>query len=188
MPITAIAAIVMGFSGPAPLYCPATLEKITGKPALVVEYAGTLFGTCCAGCGNPLLKDPAPLIANAIKEKKTVGTFEYDAVTGAKIDTTKAPVYSDYRSIRYFFSSTDEKKTFDKTPGAYVSAVKSEAYFCPVGKQATTSKDAGAFADYNGVRYFLCCGDCLKQFKADPSKFIANAASAVKPLVAVAMK
>ncbi|HWA81806.1 MAG TPA: hypothetical protein VG820_00120, partial [Fimbriimonadaceae bacterium] len=116
MPITVLASIVLGFSGPAPIYCPATLEKITGKPALVVEYGGILFGTCCAGCGNPLLKDPAPLLANAIKEKKTVGTFEYDAVTGAKIDTTKATVYSDYRSIRYFFNSAAEKKTFDKGP------------------------------------------------------------------------
>ncbi|HTQ10668.1 MAG TPA: YHS domain-containing protein [Fimbriimonadaceae bacterium] len=185
---TALATIVMGFSGPPPIYCPATLEKIEGKPALTVDYGGILFETCCAGCGNPVMQKPGQLLADAIKARKTVGQFEYDPVTGLKIDLTKATIYSDYRSVRYFFTSDDEKKTFDASPSKFVSDVKSEAYFCPVTKTATDEKSAGSYADYKGTRYFFCCGDCRKAFKENPDKFAANAADAVKPLYSIALK
>ncbi len=188
MPIAAMAALVLGFSGPTPpLYCPATLEKIV-EPALLVEYGGVIFGTCCAGCGNKVLKDPAPLVVEAIKNKKTVGTFEYDPVSQLRINGEKSPAFSDYRSIRYFFASAEEKKAFDATPSSFIKDVKSVAYFCPVQSKAVDSQSAGSFADYGGTRYFLCCGNCLKAFKADPAKFVANAASAVMPIKAIALK
>lgn len=188
MPITAIAALALGFTGPMPpLYCPATLEKITGEPALTVEYGGIVFGTCCAGCGNPILKNTQNLLDGAIKSKRTVGTFEYDPISGLKITVEKANAFSDYRSIRYLFSSKEEKKTFDASPSKYVSDVKSEAYFDPVMNQGDDSASASTFSDYNGVRYFLCSTDSLKQFRANPAKFVPNAASSVKPLKAVKM-
>lgn len=184
---TVLAVMAMG-SGPAPLHCPATLEEITGAPAITMEYGGALYGTCCGGCDSPFLADPKGLIAKAVKANKTVGEFEYDAVTGTKIDSKKALASSDYKAIRYYFASTDEKKTFDASPAKFVSDVKSEAYFCPVMKHATASQKAGAFADFNGTRYYLCCGDCLKAFKAEPAKFASNAAAATKPLMAVTVK
>jgi len=188
MPIITIAALVMGFSGPTPLCCPATLESITGKPAVTVEYGGILLGTCCGGCEGAILKDPKPLIAKAVKANKTVGAFEYDPISGARINGEKAPAYSDFKSIRYFFASDDEKKTFDAKPADYVGEIKSTAYFCPVMKHATESTKAGAYADVKGVRYFFCCSSCLKAFKADPSKFVDNASAAVMPLKAELIK
>ncbi len=189
MPILSVASLALGLSGPLPpLYCPATLEKITGKPFITVEYGGILFGTCCVGCGNPLLRDPKPLLAEAIKEKFTVGSFIYDPVSGLRIDEKKAPEYADYASIRYFFSSKDEKKAFLAHPEGYVAAIQSEAYFCPVTKHPTTWSDAAAFADFNGVRYFLANADSLAQFKADPAKFVASVTAQVKPLKAVVVK
>jgi len=177
----------MGFSGPPPIYCPSTLEKID-KPALLVDYGGILFETCCAGCGNKVLTKPGELLAEAIKVKKTVGQFEYDPVTGLKIDKDKAPVFTDYKSVRYFFNSAGEKKTFLASPTTFVASVTSVAYFCPVNKVANDAKSAGSFADYKGTRYFFCCGNCLKAFKADPDKYVANSAAAVTPLGAVAVK
>jgi YHS domain-containing protein len=35
-------------------------------------------------------------------------------------------------------------------------------------KDATAKK---MFADYNGNRYFFCCGGCPAEFKKDPAKF-----------------
>jgi YHS domain-containing protein len=150
-----------------------------------MEYGGALFGTCCGGCDAPFLKDPKTAIAKATKANKAIGIFEYDAVTGQKIDAKKAVAFSDYKAIRYLFASADEKKSFDATPTKFVGEVKSEAYFCPVMKHATEAKNAGGFADYNGTRYYLCCGDCVAEFKKDSAKFAANAAAATKPLAAV---
>lgn len=190
MLINAIAALTIGFAGnQPPLCCPATLEEVTGAPAISMEYNGAVFGTCCGGCDTPFKADPSGLITKAIKAKKTVGAFQYDPVSGVRIDGKKAAAYSDYKSIRYFFASDDEKKSFDAAPAKFVADVKSDAYFCPVQKHGTAPQKAGAFADYEGVRYFLCCGDCLKAFKADPAKFAANATQAVaKPSVTVLQK
>lgn len=186
MPVLTIAALALGFSGPMPpLYCAATLEKITGKPFSTVEYVGILFGTCCIGCNNPLLRDPKPLLVEAVKEKRTVGTFIYDPVTGLRINGAKAPEYMDYASIRYFFNSKEEKKAFDTNPGAYVSDIKSEAYFCPVSKHSTSWQNAAGFADYHSVRYFLADADSVKAFKADPAKYVDNAKGATRPLAAI---
>jgi YHS domain-containing protein len=187
--LTAIAALTLGFAGPQPpLHCVTTLEDITGAPAVSMEYAGAVFGTCCGGCDGPFLKDPKNAIAKATKANKAIGAFEYDPISGNRIDGKKAPAFSDYKAIRYFFATADEKKTFDATPAKFIGDVKSEAYFCPVMKHATEAGKAGAFFDYNGTRYFTCCGDCLKELKADPAKFVANAAAAVKAIAPVTLK
>ncbi|HVT11013.1 MAG TPA: hypothetical protein VHE55_01995 [Fimbriimonadaceae bacterium] len=185
----AIAALTLGFNGPQPpLCCPSTLEEIKGAPAISMEYAGAMFGTCCGGCDTPFVKDPTGLIAKAIKADKTVGAFEYDPVTGFKVDPAKAEAFSDYKAIRYFFATADEKKTFDAKPTKFVTDVKSEAYFCPVMEQPTTSKDAAGYSDYNGVRYFMCCTYCVKKFRANPLAYVAKSAAAVKPLTVVVLK
>ncbi len=184
-----IAAMSIGLAGlQAPLHCPATLEAVTGKPAITMEYGGALFGTCCGGCDSPFIADPKGLIAIAIKANKTVGAFEYDPISGVRIDPAKAAGFSDYKAIRYYFKSADEKKSFDEAPAKFVGDVKAEAYFCPLMKFEMDSKDVGGYVDYKGVRYYQCCESCVNKFKADPAKYAANAAKAVKPLAAVVVK
>lgn len=183
-----LASLALGMGPQPPLHCPGTLEAIDGKPAGTFEYNGSVFGTCCGGCEKPFEKNPTALIAKAAKANKTVGAFGYDPVSGLKIDAAKAPAYTDYKAIRYAFATAAEKKAFDANPAKYVGNVKSEAYFCPVMKHATEAGKAGAFADYNGVRYYTCCGDCLKAFKANPAKYAANAKAAVKPLAVSTLK
>jgi YHS domain-containing protein len=186
---TALAALVLGFTGPqTPMHCVTTLEDITGAPANTYTYAGAVFGTCCGGCGAPFQKDPAAAIAKASKADKAIGAFMYDPVSGLRIDGKKAAASSDYKAIRYFFASEDEKKKFDAKPAMYVSDVKSEAYFCPITKHATASDKAGGFVDYKGTRYFTCCGDCVAELRKDPSKYVGNAASSVKTLSVVEVK
>ncbi len=186
MILTTIAALVVGVQGvkPGPTYCPSTLEEVE-KPAVTMSYAGALYSTCCGGCDKPFLKDPKSSIAKAIKEKKTIGVFQYDPVSGARIDQKDAKAFEDYKSVRYFFASTKEKAAFEAKPSAYVADVKAESYLCPVTKEATSAKEAAGFGDYNGTRYFLCCGGCIASFRKDPAKYVGAAKSAVKPLAAV---
>lgn len=186
---TAIAALALGIAGPqTPLHCVTTLEDITGDPASSFTYGGATFGTCCGGCDEPFKKNPVGALTKAAKANKAIGAFNYDPVTGLRIDPKKAAASSDYKAIRYYFTSAEEKKTFDATPAKFVSEIKSEAYFCPVMKHETTADKAGGFADVKGVRYYICCGGCMAKFKADPAAYTGNAAAAVKALSVVEIK
>lgn len=189
MLITALAFMSLGLAGSEPnLHCPATLEAITGAPAIRMEYAGATFGTCCGGCDGPFSKDPGGLIAKAVKANKTVGLFGYDPVSGKKIEARNSVAFSDYKSIRYRFASAEEKKVFDATPARFIAEVKSEAFMCPVTGDEMTSDSSRGYADYNGVRYYLCCPQCTTAFRKDPAKYAASVASAVKPLAVVMLK
>lgn len=55
-------------------------------------------------------------------------------------------------------------------PAAYTNA-KGEIV-CPVMGAVTTEKDAVGYQDYEGVRYYFCCGDCPAAFKKDPTRWI----------------
>jgi|SRR5579862_3156305 len=184
---TALVALALGPLGPQPpIYCPTTLKEVN-SPAITMEYAGAIFATCTRSCDAAFMKDPKGCIAKAIQAKKTVGVFEFDPVTGWKIDAAKAEASTDYKSIRYYFASADEKKTFDAAPGRYITDVKSEAYHCPVMDQDTTSENAASCADYKGVRYFMCCTVCVKMLRANPVKYMSNV-KGVKPLSVVILK
>jgi YHS domain-containing protein len=182
--LTILIAIVASSGTWPPLCCPSSHFAVK-KPAVIVEYGGALFGTCCDTCDEAFVKDPKDAMARAIRMEATIGAFQYDPITGLRIHGEKAATISDCRGIRYFFMSEKEKQTFDVDPTKYVTAVKSEAYFCPVSKQETLPTTAGAYADYNGTRYFLRDGESLKRFKANPTKYAPNAASAVKDVIPV---
>jgi len=119
--------------------------------------------------------------------RKRVGVFEYDPVSGWKIDATKAQGFSDYKAIRYYFASAGEKRTFDSAPTRYITDVKAEAYHCPVMDQDTTSKDAASCGDYKGVRYYMCCTVCIKKLRENPAHVTANA-KGINPLAVVIVK
>lgn len=46
---------------------------------------------------------------------------------------------------------------------------------CAVMGSPISGKGAGTF-DYNGARYVMCCGGCPTPFKADPAKYVKQAA------------
>lgn len=50
---------------------------------------------------------------------------------------------------------------------------------CPVSGDVIASKDAAAgHQDYNGKRYYFCCGACPPAFEKDPDKFAEGKAIA----------
>lgn len=184
----AIAAIAFGFAGPQPpLHCPATLEEVK-VPAITMVYGGATFGTCCGGCDTPFIKDPGGLIAKAAKASKTVGAFQFDPISGLRIEPAKAAAFSDHKAIRYFFASDAEKKSFDAAPAKYVGEIKSETYYCPIMEQDTNFDEAASYADYKGVRYFMCCASCVKKFRSDPTKYVKNSSDKIKLLAVTTLK
>ena len=44
----------------------------------------------------------------------------------------------------------------------------------------TSYASAGGFVDYKGVRYYVCCDDCLMQMNANPGKYAPNAVKYVQ--------
>jgi len=42
---------------------------------------------------------------------------------------------------------------------------------CPVSGEEFVVDASSPKAEYNGKTYYFCCGDCLKQFQADPAKY-----------------
>lgn len=184
--LTAIAALVIGLGPQTPLHCVTTLESITGAPATTMSYGGAIFGTCCAGCDGPFLKDPKAAIAKAVKANKAIGAFRFDPVSGKSIDGKKTAAYSDYRAIRYYFASADEKKAFDAKPSNFVGDIKAESTQCPVSKEEVAADMAFGYKDVDGVRYYICCGNCAPKFNAEPAKFVVG--TKTQPLAAAKIK
>src|SRR5687768_5590489 len=47
---------------------------------------------------------------------------------------------------------------------------KGEA-MCPVMGAPVASTEGAEFQDFEGKRYYFCCGDCPAKFKAEPAKY-----------------
>ena len=118
-------------------------------------------------------KDPSGAIKKSAKAGKTVGLSLFDPVSMKRIDSEKAKGgFSDYKGIRFYFDTEDEKATFDKEPKKFGALPKKEALFCPVmGNPVKSYAKASGYADYEGVRYYFCCAGCDVKFAAEPAKF-----------------
>ncbi|MBX3117447.1 MAG: YHS domain-containing protein [Fimbriimonadaceae bacterium] len=56
------------------------------------------------------------------------------------------------------------------TPAAFTN--DKGQILCPVmGTVVEDKSKAVGYQDYNGKRYYFCCGSCPDEFKADPAKF-----------------
>ena len=77
-------------------------------------------------------------------------------------------------------------KAFDAAPKKFAAMPEKEALFCPVmGHSVKSVAAAGGFVDHEGVRYYVCCGNCLPGMRQEPGKYAPKAASAMKTAAAV---
>ncbi len=53
-----------------------------------------------------------------------------------------------------------------------IAGLHGDALVCPV-MGAGESNHKGEFSDYNGVRYWYCCGGCKEKFEKEPAKYVA---------------
>ena len=172
-----------------PISCPMMGGPVAkGQP--VTEYNGARFTYCCDGCDAEFVKDPSAAIKKMAKAGKTVGVSLFDPVSLKRVDSEKAKGgFSDYKGIRFYFESEDDKTAFDKEPKKFGAMPKKEALYCPVmGSPVKSYAKASGYADYDGVRYYFCCAGCDTKFAAEPAKFDESAKDKVQVPATIAEK
>lgn len=151
------------------------------KPSEIVDYQGIRYGTCCPGCADAFAKDPQANLKAEHEKGWLLGTSLFDPISHERITQEKSKATSTYNGIVYYFASDDEKTTFDAMPKKYTHMPKKEVLTCAVFKTPIkTMADAFGYVDYKGVRYYVCCDDCLPKMMADPAKYAPGVADDIK--------
>ncbi|QYK52738.1 MAG: YHS domain-containing protein [Fimbriimonadaceae bacterium] len=165
------------------MVCPVMGSKIADlSTAAYHDYNGARYFFCCGGCDTNFAKSPAKYLETQAKAKKVAGDFMFDPVTGMRL---KSPAIiaetSDYKGVRFHFSSKANKDMFDKEPAKYGTMPKKEALYCAVaGEEIENYSSAASYVDYKEVRYYTCCTGCVGKLKADPAKYVGNAKDHIK--------
>lgn len=168
--IAAIALIsLIGQNG---TFCP-----VTGSAAAAngpkAEYRGIAYTFCCGGCTQQYAKNPSQTLRSEKLKGKVVGVFLFDPVSREAISEKAAKDSSEFNGTRYYFASSTSKAAFDKTPVIYSAVPKKESLTCPVsGMKLKGYSEAGGYADYKGVRYYTCCGNCAGPFLKNPTQYL----------------
>lgn len=180
--LAVICSLAMAQATSPALACPVMPDHAVPAEAKAVEYRGIRVQFCCPGCEPKFAANPEKYLAEAAAANKVVGQFLFDVTSGELLNMRRATYHHTYKGVRYSFSKQENFNKFKANPGRFVdNAPKKEALFCPVMKEAVASYgSASHFVDYNGVRYYLCCGGCVEPFRANPGNFIRNAANYVK--------
>lgn len=181
MLLTVLATLVVSIvPQQAEVFCP-----VLGVPANPtnqgIDYNGVRYKFCCGGCDATFMKDPAAALKNEKVKGKTIGVGLFDPISGKRIDEKKAKASSDYNGTRFLFESADNKAAFDLDPKKHGAMPKYESLICPIKQKTVTYATADGFVDFDGVRYYTCCGGCTPMARADAAKFIAADKKNVAP-------
>jgi Cu2+-exporting ATPase len=80
----------------------------------------------------------------------------------------------------------------DHTPAAALGTSDDALAVCPVMPKNVVVKEdaeaAGFYRDYDGERYWFCCGGCGPRFDADPERFVAAARTLPSPREVLAQR
>ncbi|MBL8059421.1 MAG: hypothetical protein JNK63_01755 [Chthonomonas sp.] len=184
---TLLAFVAMASGQTTDLRCPVMGSPVNANsPSL--EYAGSKFSFCCAGCDANFTKTPEVFLAKRREAKQTVGTFLFDPVSRQRLNIDKAVATADFDSIRYPFISEANKQAFLASPAKYATVPPKESLYCPIGKEEIpTHSMASDYMDHNGVRWFMCCSNCVGVFERGPKdSLVAGLESHVHPIKVVA--
>jgi len=120
-------------------------------------YNGKTYYFCCAGCAPQFKKTPA----------------KFAQVTDLRLE--KITLAARLKAIDAQLTKL-EKAAAKPAPSAQVAPVKAAALHCAItDEEIPSAKDAAGSAEVNGKTYYFCCGGCVAKFKADPTKFAAEA-------------
>lgn len=170
----AFASLLLG-AAETPLSCPIMLDNAANMKSSAFLAGGFEFHFCCGGCDAKFKADPNGSVKKAAAAKKTVGSSLFDPTTGLRIKPEAAKGWSDFKGIRYYFADEAGAAKFKKNPGSFTATPKQEVLYCVVAKEEIASyADSAGYLDRKGVRYYMCCPDCIGKFKAAPDSFTAN--------------
>lgn len=183
--ITTALIALMTTVGPAPalsagLVCPVMGNKVPAE-VKVYEYAGMRLGFCCAGCETKMEADPVATLKNAAAKKWVVAEFMFDPVSGQRITPRGAKGKVEFGGVRYFFTTKENADAFKKNTAKYAAQPSKECLaVCAVTQEEIGSyAKAGFYRDFEGVRYYICCGGCVPNFEKTPKVFAEKVADKV---------
>lgn len=158
----------MTLSVEKPLVCPVMGNPVKeSSPAF--EFAGMRMAICCGGCDAKLQKDPMKVMAEAAKKGWVVAEFAFDPISGNRIEMKKAEFKRDFNGVRYAFETEENADRFTKEPKTFTKLPKGESLVCPMmNVEIKSPLKASGFADFEGVRYYFCCGGCREAFGKNP--------------------
>lgn len=163
------------------------------KSGKYVDYEYTRYYFCCGNCPKAFEKDPEKFAKNpGVSLQKIVLPEEMScAVMGdhklKPAEATASKLFKDYNGRRYYFCCAGCPPQFEKDPEKFAKNASISLGQIALPKEMTCAVNTGAkvdpaqalekkqFADYEGRRYFFCCGNCPEAFKKDPAKFAKNA-------------
>jgi YHS domain-containing protein len=101
-----------------------------------------------------------------------------------RLDEKKIAGSTDYKGVRYRFASEANMEKFKAEPKVFSKNPEKEVLFCVVmDHEISNYAEASAYVDYEGVRYYMCCGDCATAFKLKPAEYAKKFAAKVsKPM------
>ncbi len=168
-------------AAPADIVCPIMGSKVPATAKSFDDYAGVRYTYCCGGCSEDFKKNPTEAIAKVIDTKQVSGKALFDPISRQRIEEKNAKASSDYKGVRYFFTTTAEKAKFDKKPADYATIPAKESMTCPVSHEVIGGyANAIAYRNIDGVRYYICCAGCVPEFDKDPKRYTAKIQDTVK--------
>lgn len=163
--------------------CPVLGSKIESvtKDTLSADYRGVRYYFCCASCKPQFEKDPAKFLKSTTNKDKVIGASLFDPISTKRLDPDKAAAHRDYNGVRYFFSTADEKRSFDKEPKKLALTPEKDVLFCPVSNETVDSyAEASDYSDVKGTRYYFCCAGCKPKFDQNPDKYLEGLDARIK--------
>ncbi|RMG24151.1 MAG: YHS domain-containing protein [Armatimonadetes bacterium] len=174
----AIATLALAQGAQAP-QVPSTMCPVMSSPASasqpVVMYKGSAFGFCCGGCVETFSNSPETFLKRAADSADPIGYTLYDFVSGKLIPKDAKTHDVQYQGIVYRFLTEENKAAFEKEPKKYLAPAKESVTMCVVSGETIKPGKAAAFKDYEGVRYYFCCPDCVNAFSKNPAEFAKKA-------------
>lgn len=168
-----------------PIVCAVMHSKVnTDVPA--VDFAGSRFTFCCGGCDGQFKANPTKFLAKDTLKGDTIGEFLFDPATGLPITPKKAKAWTDHGGIRYYFADAASKTSFAAQADSMAKVTK-ESLVCPIsGETIKDYASAAGYADFDGVRYYTCCANCLTALRKDAKGALAKSKAVVTAPKAVA--
>lgn len=161
-----------------PIVC-AVMHSAANDSVAKVDFAGARFSFCCGGCDSQFKSSPTKFLAKDALKGDTIGEFLFDPATGLPITPKKAKAWADHGGIRYYFANAAGKTAFAAQAEAFAKVTK-ESLVCPIsGETIKGYASAAGFADFDGVRYYTCCGDCLTALRKDTKGTLAKSKAVV---------
>lgn len=170
--------------------CPVSGEKLgeMGDP-VIYDYNGREIRFCCPNCVSKFEANPDKYIsaidAKIIAMEKPYYPLTSCVVSGEKLGEMGDPVDYVYNNRLVRFCCKGCIKDFNKDPGKYMSkldqaVIDAQLPDYPLTTCPVTGEELGG--DMGGpINYVFanrlvrfCCPNCIKDFKADPAKYLSK--------------